>query len=141
MGARNPDSVHISQWRNKAPTLADMWRGGWKIHAYCESCGDERAVNLEAMIRINGPALSLWDHHVACPRILIAGPCRGRVFFKGRPRSGAHFDFLGALPRPRRPVAGPLSRGRGRFICEEDVEPAAVRQALGPAPPEPGDGE
>lgn len=139
MGSRNPDRVHISQWRSKAPTIADMWRGGWRIHAYCETCGDERRVNLEAMIRINGPGISLWDLTTACPRVVGGGLCRGRVFFKGCPRTGAHFDFLGHPPRARRPAAGPQSRGDGQFLSEEDVEPAAVRRALGPRPPKPED--
>lgn len=140
MGSRNPDRVHISQWRSKAQTIADMWRGGWRVHALCESCGDERKVNLEAMIRINGPGLSLWDTTSVCPRVVGGGFCRGRVFFKGCPRPGAHFDFLGKRPRQIRPLSGPQAHGEGRFICDDDIEPAAVRMALGPAPPDRKDG-
>ena len=137
MGARNPDRVHVGQWKSKAPTIADMWRGGWKIRAYCESCGDERQISLEAMIRTFGPGYSLWDRTVSCPRIVGAGAsCRGRVFFKGLPRSGAHFDFLGDVPRALRPRSGPLARGKGLFVAEDDIEPEAVRLALGPAPPD-----
>lgn len=140
MGSRNPDRVHIRQWKSKAPTIADMWRGGWKIRACCESCGDERQVSLEAMIRTFGPALSLWDYTVSCPRIVGAGSlCRGRIFFKGQPSSGSHFEFLGRPPRARRPASGPQARAGGRFIEETEIEPAALRQALGPAPPDPED--
>lgn len=141
MGSRNPDRVHISAWKSKAPTIADMWRGGWKIRAHCESCGDERQVSLEAMIRTFGPGLSLWDHTVSCPRVVGAGSiCRGRIFFKGMPSSGSHFEFLGRTPRARRPASGPLARGPGPFIAQGDIEPAAARLALGPAPPDPEDG-
>lgn len=138
MGSRNADRVHISQWKSKAPTIADMWRGGWKIRSYCESCSDERLVNLDAMIRAKGPGHSLWDCTTVCPRIVGPGSaCRGRVFYKGRPQSGAHFDFLGHPPRTRRPVHGPLAAGRDPFISADEIEPSALLQALGPAPPDP----
>lgn len=139
MGARNTDRVHISEYRSKAETVADMWKHGWRIRSVCESCGVERRENLDAMIRLRGPGLVLWNKTGVCQRILPScGPCEGRLFFKGCPRHGAGFQFLGDPPRPRRPASGPQSRGQGPYIKPEDVEPTAMTAARGPFPSEPG---
>lgn len=137
MGSRNPDRVHISEWRGKAETIADMWKHRWRIRSVCESCGVERQENLDAMIRLRGPGLVLWEKTGVCQRILPhSGPCKGPLFFKGCPPSGAGYDFLGPPPRAKRPGYGPQARGRGQFVLREDIEPAAVTAARG-KPPEP----
>jgi hypothetical protein len=138
VGARNPDRVHISEWRSKAETISDMWKHRWSVRSVCEGCGVERQENLDAMIRLRGPGLVLWDKTGVCQRILPhGGACKGRLFFKGSPPSGAGYDFLGSRPRAKRPGYGPQSRGQGRHVKPEDIEPRAVSAARGPGPPDP----
>lgn len=134
MGARNPDRVHISEWRSKAETIADMWKHRWRVRSVCEACGVERQENLDAMIRLRGPGLVLWNKTGVCQRIVTGGACRGRLFFMGAPPHSAGYSFLGERPRLRRPSYGPQSHGQGRYIAEAEIEPPAVTAARGPPP-------
>lgn len=136
MGARNTDRVAIGEYRSKAATIADMWKLGWRLRSYCESCGAEREENLDAMIRLRGPGLSLWDKTGVCQSVVgVEQVCKGRLFFKAMPRGALGFSFLGKMPRQRRPSSGPQSQGKGSFVAPEDIEPPAVTAALGPPPP------
>ena len=138
MGARNTDRVHISEYRSKANTISDMWKYNWRLRSVCEACGVQRQENLDAMIRLRGPGLVLWDKTGVCQRVLDLGVCQGRLFFKATPPGSSGYDFLGNAPRPRRPASGPQSRGGGPYIKPEEIEPTAMTAARGPSPPEPG---
>lgn len=138
MGARNTDRVHISEYRSKADTIADMWKLNWRLRSVCESCGAQRQENLDAMIRLRGPALVLWHKTGVCQQIIgHGGVCEGRLFYKAMPPGASGYGFLGDGPRPGRPSYGPQSRGKGRYVTPEEIEPAAVTAARGPPPPEP----
>ncbi|CAN7606682.1 hypothetical protein LJR164_004494 [Phenylobacterium sp. LjRoot164] len=139
MGARNTDRVHVSEYRSKANTISDMWKYNWRIRSVCETCGVQRQENLDAMIRLRGPGLVLWDKTGVCQRVLDMGVCQGRLFFKAKPPGSSGYDFLGAPPRLRRPSYGPQSRGVGSYIAVEDIEPKAVTAARGAPPPEPAE--
>lgn len=139
MGARNVDRFSLRERRSKGETVADMWKERWRVRSYCESCGVRMRLNLEHVIRVNGPAFSLWDKTATCRRVLDVGGCSGTVFFEACPPGAPGYEFLGPTPRSMRPTYGPMSRGTGAFIDPADIEPAEVTAARGPPPP-PGDG-
>lgn len=136
MGARNTDRVHISEYRSKANTISDMWKYNWRLRSVCEACGVQRQENLDAMIRLRGPGLVLWDKTGSCQRVLTMGTCQGRLLFKAKPPGASGYDFLGNSPR--RPASGPQSRGEGPYIKPEEIEPTAMTAARGPSPSDPG---
>lgn len=138
MGSRNLDRITIGERRRGAETISDMWKGRWKVRAYCESCTTELRVDLEAMVRLLGPGFVLWNRTTRCRAILTVGECSGRVFFKGMPPGASGFEYLGTPPRMLRPKAGPMSGGRGAYLNPEDIEPTAMTATRGPSPPEPG---
>lgn len=136
MGSRNLDRIHISEWRDKVRTAADMWAKGWKVHAVCEVCERETVVDLDHLVRLAGPGVSLWDKTSRCKQVLNgAHRCDGRVFFKALAPGASGYAFLGSPPRPRRPAYGPQARGKGPFVRPEDIEPPEATAARGPTPP------
>lgn len=139
MGSRNLDRIHISEWRDKVQTAAQMWTAGWKVRARCESCGNEQVVDLEHVVRLGGPGVTLWDKTSRCKRVIEAGAqCPGRVFFLAQPRGAAGFDFLGKAPRGRRDQRDPLAFGRpGQLVDPAASDQGEWTKARGPAPPDP----
>jgi hypothetical protein len=138
MGVRSPDRIALYEHRPSVETVADMWKAGWRLRSYCESCGIEREENLDAFIRLRGPGLVLWDKTGVCQRITGSGlACKGRLFFKACPRHGRGFEFMGKMPRALRPTSGPQSRGKGRYVDPSEIEPGEVTSARGPPPPPP----
>jgi len=136
MGSRNLDRIHISEWRDKVRTAADMWAKGWKVQAVCEHCERATVVDLDHLVRLAGPGVSLWDKTSRCKQVLDgANRCPGRVFFKALAPGAASYAFLGSPPRARRPAYRPQARGKGPFIQPEDSEPAEVTAARGPPAP------
>jgi hypothetical protein len=131
MGGPNPDRISLVERRHHGETVADMWKSEWKCRAVCERCGVALRVNLDTMIRLNGPGLSLWNKTTACK---VVG-CPGRMFFQARPPYAPGWDYLGRPPRVRRPHEGPMAAGPGDFVLPEEIEPAAVTKARGPSPP------
>lgn len=139
MGSRNLDRIHINEWRDKVQTAAQMWSAGWKVRAYCESCGAEQAVDLVRVVQLGGPGISLWDQTGRCKMIVgSGGQCTGRVFFKAMPRGAAGFEYLGKAPRARRDRGDPLAFGRpGPLVDPNATERDGWSKALGPSPPDP----
>lgn len=139
MGSRNLDRIHISEWRDKIQTAADMWRAGWKVRACCEECGTEQVVDLEHVVKLGGLAVILWDKTSRCKRITgVGAQCQGRVFFKAMPRGAAGFAYLGKAPRHRCDRRDPLAFGRAGELVDPDApEQGAWAEALGPTPPDP----
>lgn len=137
MGSRNLDRIHISEWRDKIRTAADMWSAGWKVRARCEACANEQVVDLEHVVRLGGPGVTLWDKTGRCKRIVGGAQCPGRVFFMGKPQHAPSFDFLGHPPRVRRPRRDPLAFGSSELIDPNGPDEGAWAEAIGPAPPDP----
>lgn len=138
MGSRNLDRIHISEWRDKVRTAAEMWTAGWKVRAYCEACANEQVVDLEHVVRLGGPGVILWDKTSRCKRIVgPGGQCTGRVFFKAMPRGAAGFDYLGKAPRARPARRDPLSFSAGPLVDPATSDQGEWTKARGPAPPDP----
>lgn len=139
MGSRSLDRIHISEWRDKIQTAADMWRAGWKVRAFCEECGNEQVVDLEHVVKLGGLAVTLWDKTSRCKRITgVGGQCLGRVFFKAMPRGAAGFSYLGKPPRARREQRDPLAFGRaGQLVDPNPPEQGVWTDVLGTSPPDP----
>lgn len=133
MGSRNLDRISVTEWRHKCPTVADMWRGGWKVRAFCETCELELQVNLDTLIRAGGPAVVLWDRTTPCKRV----GCVGRMFFKGYPPGANGFGFLGKIPRLRQPSRDPLAFGAVALVDPDAPEAGPWTDRLGPPPPDP----
>lgn len=81
MGARNPDRIPISARRRQCETIDHMRLAGWDVLAACGKCGLIMRVDLVILIRLRGPALSLWNRKARCRRL----GCLGFVEFQGRP--------------------------------------------------------
>ncbi len=138
MGSRNLDRIHISEWRDKVRTAADMWSAGWKVRAQCESCRNVQVVDLENVVRLGGPGVTLWDKTGRCKQIIgIGAQCEGRVFFMAQARGGSGFQHLGKPPRVRQAKRDPLAFGPGELVDPNAPEQGGWSGALGPTPPDP----
>ena len=77
MGHRNPDRVPLSYRRARCETVSAMRRDGWDVLSQCPVCGLVMTVDLALMIRVSGPAVSLWNRRAKCRRL----GCAGKVQF------------------------------------------------------------
>jgi hypothetical protein len=69
MGHRNSDRVPIAYRRARCETVAQMRRDRWDIISRCEACGLIMRVDLTLIIRVRGPAVSLWNRKARCRRL------------------------------------------------------------------------
>lgn len=81
MGTKHPDQISAGQWRAAVETAGQMYEKCWELTARCRACDLVQLVDLRVVIRMKGPAFSLWNRHTRCRRIVYAGRCRGVVDF------------------------------------------------------------
>jgi hypothetical protein len=87
MTGPNPDRVPLRIRRQKCETVRAMRDEGWDIIAKCDACGLVMRVDLALIMRVRGPALSLWNRRSRCRRL----GCAGWMDFQGRaPGMGWH---------------------------------------------------
>ncbi len=98
MGRRNPDRVSIADRRARCETVDQMRRQGWDVIARCGQCGLVMRVDLSLIIRVRGPAVSLWNRQARCRRL----GCGGFMQFQARAPGMAWHEAL-AAPPPARP--------------------------------------
>ena len=79
MGRKNIDRVHISEFRNRVATVADMQAQRWDVISKSRVCGLMMAVDLALIVRTTGPKTILWNRLARCKRI----GCQGQVEFSG----------------------------------------------------------
>ncbi len=94
MGHRNSDRVPIAYRRARCETVAQMRRDRWDVISKCEACGLIMRVDLALIIRVRGPAVSLWNRKARCRRL----GCGGWVAFQARAPGMDLHDALTAPP-------------------------------------------
>jgi hypothetical protein len=92
VGRRNIDRVHISEFRNRVATVADMQSQRWDVISKCRVCGLMMAVDLVLIARTTGPKTILWNRLARCKRI----GCQGHVEFQGRAPGAGGYQTLSA---------------------------------------------
>lgn len=75
-----------ANWRNVAPTVADLQRLEWRVVAVCMHCHNEYRVRLDRVAQAKGAAFVLWGRTAPCPR----SHCLGRCYFACYPHKGGH---------------------------------------------------
>ena len=66
MGRKNIERVHISEFRNRVATVADMQAQRWDVISKCRVCGLMMAVDLALIVRTTGPETILWNRLARC---------------------------------------------------------------------------
>jgi len=74
--------------------LEAMARDRWDVISICEKCGLVMRVNLGLIVRVSGPATSLWNRKARCRRV----GCTGFVVFQARAPGMAMHEPLTAPP-------------------------------------------
>jgi hypothetical protein len=92
VGRKNIDRVHISEFRNRVATVADMQAQWWDVISKCRVCGLMMAVDLALIVRTTGPKTILWNRLARCKRI----GCQGHVEFQARAPGGGVYATLAA---------------------------------------------
>ena len=98
-------------------TIRQMRRDGWVISTRCPRCHLDCWVNLDVLIKLNGPELKLWNRTARCRRY----SCSGRMIFLATPPGqmlGAFWALQDDPDRPRRS----LQNGE-RPLTPEDERP------------------
>ncbi len=86
MGRKHPDRWPAEVWRGTAETVGSMKVQGWSVRSYCRACHLMMEVDLDALVKLRGPGLVLWNRQAKCRRI----GCAGVVEFQGRPPDLGH---------------------------------------------------
>jgi len=81
MGRRNYEHWTARDWRAAGGTIEAMRLQGWSVVAVCGACDLVMAVNLDHLVKLCGPELSLWNRRARCRR----ARCQGAVRFYGKP--------------------------------------------------------
>lgn len=107
MGTKHPDRINPTDWRDGAETVGRMYEKRWELTARCDACDLVMLVDLRVVIRMKGPAFSLWNQRTRCRRIVFNGRCRGFVAFEFKAPGMTQPKRLSAPDRapdlPRRP--------------------------------------
>jgi hypothetical protein len=80
LGRKNIDRVHISHFRHRVATVADMQARRWDVISRCRVCGLMMTVDLPLIAKHSGPKTILWNRLARCKRI----GCQGHVEFQAR---------------------------------------------------------
>ena len=80
MGRKNIERVHISHFRLRVATVADMQAAEWQVISKCGTCGLMMTVDLDLIAWRTGPKTVLWNRRARCNRI----GCQGWVEFQAR---------------------------------------------------------
>jgi hypothetical protein len=105
VGRKNVDRVHISHFRHRVATVADMQDQRWDVISKCRVCGLMMAVDLALITKHSGPKTILWNRLARCKRI----GCQGHVEFQADPLAAGSMQ-------PSRPVMAERINGAAPFI-------------------------
>ncbi|MNJ26332.1 hypothetical protein D3C77_208060 [compost metagenome] len=74
---------------------SEMRRRGWVVMARCQACQLDLRIDLDLMVRLNGPDLILFGRTCRCRRL----GCSGRMVFMGTP-PGQQIGLFWRLQKP-----------------------------------------
>jgi hypothetical protein len=97
MGQWNAERWAPEAWRAGTETVGQMQANRWEVTSRCEVCGLAMRVDLNVIVQVKGPRVSLWNRRAPCRRI----GCEGKVRFWGRPPIVPH-PFALEAERARR---------------------------------------
>jgi hypothetical protein len=80
MGTKSRARIPLAMRRKGCESVEQMRREGWDVLSRCDACTLIMRVNLSTIIKVNGPAFSLWNRKARCRRI----GCVGFVEFQAR---------------------------------------------------------
>ncbi len=76
-------------------SASEMRRRGWVVMARCQACQLDLRIDLNLMVRLNGPDLILFGRTCRCRRL----GCSGRMVFMGTP-PGQQIGLFWRLQKP-----------------------------------------
>lgn len=82
--------MHIR--RQKCETVGAMRRERWDVLSKCQACGLLMRVDLDLIIQVRGPGVSLWNRRARCRRL----GCTGWVEFQAKAPGMAMHEALTA---------------------------------------------
>lgn len=89
--AQRPLAYHLAT----PISASEMRRRGWVAAARCLACHLDLRIDLDLMVRLNGPDLSLFGRTCRCRRLA----CLGRMIFMGTP-PGQQIGLFWPLEKP-----------------------------------------
>ncbi|MNJ26784.1 hypothetical protein D3C77_212740 [compost metagenome] len=81
MGFLKYENRPLSHHLTTPVSIAEMRRRRWVILARCRDCHLDLRIDLDLMVRLNGPNLVLFGKTCRCRRM----GCAGRMIFMGTP--------------------------------------------------------
>ena len=66
--------------RQRCGVVETMLRDRWDVISVCAACGLTMRVDLELIVKVSGPRVSLWNRRARCRRL----GCKGWVEFRAR---------------------------------------------------------
>lgn len=82
MGTRHPDNIPLTAAYPGKASIRAMAQAGWSVICACRNCGLQLHCNLPMFERVHGPAYSLWNRTMRCPKV---GCLAGVMDFHAKP--------------------------------------------------------
>jgi hypothetical protein len=137
MSTKKLETFTVQQRRKRGETVYAMLTNRWEVRAECDSCRLDVVVHLMNLFRLHGPAHSLWDKTIPCPRFMGVTRCAGRMVYKAKPPQAPTFAYLAPM-RIRRELGRDASGAdRVEWIDPAELDNGPWRDKLGPQPPDP----
>lgn len=95
MGAKSPDRIPFQHFHFQSRTVGLMIENGWTAISQCEACRLQMTVDLELIVTVKGPDVTLWNRRQRCKSV----GCTGWVFFLGKHPRRIGFDPLKIDPK------------------------------------------
>ncbi len=81
MGFRKHENRPLSYHLATPVSVSEMRQRGWVVMARCQACQLDLRIDLDLVVRLNGPDLVLFGKSCRCRRM----GCSGRMIFMGTP--------------------------------------------------------
>jgi hypothetical protein len=87
-------------WRAAAPTVQAMIDERWDVISHCRKCGLTMHTDLRLIVKVSGPAATLWNRQGVCKKV----GCLGVVEFQAKPPElHMHFRLFAEWPEGLKP--------------------------------------
>lgn len=136
MSTKKLETYTVEQRRKHGETVYDMLINRWQVRAECDACRLDVIVNLMNLFRLFGPAHSLWDRTIPCPRFNGVTRCGGRMVYKAKPPQAPSFGYLAPMRRRQDLGRDATGQARTRWVEPADLDNGPWRDSRGPTPPD-----
>ncbi len=90
MSTKKPERIPFQHFHFQSRMVGLMIENGWTVISQCEKCQLQTTVDLDLIVTVKGPQVTLWNRRQRCKKV----GCSGWVYFLGKHPRRIGFDRL-----------------------------------------------